>query len=361
MRQYTFGYLFVRLNKVAAILCIIAGIGCAIFLRWQSSGAADAARYRENDFLRLKLNKLLRVQQTAKRRVLQLKGDTTFPSAYASANQEFSFAIPLATTAHFDRLHTTLDGMDAANKDMKSYVVARFDELVSDIARKLLQHAKAIADEEAPNTPSPPPPKQPEPAGSNEEGLFSEKLGKVEVNERLTALSQARSYLTSLQAVSENPENRRTLGDSVTEIERFASLFSSLTEFAQAPKRSEESPAPTPRAELSAERAAAQLNRVRMAVASAVVSDWAMDSAYEAAVQSYADEAEKCRQAEVTVRRIWQDCVGAIVTALVVSIGCAFVLMVLADITRAILDTAGSTGAVADAYRAAAKSEESES
>jgi hypothetical protein len=102
---------------------------------------------------------------------------------------------------------------------------------------------------------------------------------------------------------------------------------------------------------LNAERVAAQLSALRLGVKDVVLSSWALDEAYEKALEAFSGERDRCVQAELQAKRVWRAGIADIVRALIASLAIAFVLMVTADITKAVLDNAENTAVIAAAHR----------
>jgi len=353
MKPYTFGYLFVRLNKTLAILTVICGLGLLVLLYFQHSFEAEAAAYSSSDVLELRLQNLKSASDQAEFRIKKFLNVQAFPAGYEAANSTPEFQSHYTNTSSFEQLHQNLFLVNAARKAAKTFLTKEFDNSLNDIRSKLLAHAHqldASLPQQPVNTASPSRTISATQTQAQDE-LFS-SLSKDEIEGRKTVLSEAIEILHVLESAAESNENKAVLGRSIDEVSRFTDLLPAILEV----EAKQDSPADVPdqpvKKVFNAQKVALQLAQIQTEVDDAVTSAWAVDEAYDKATESYAEEFTKCRDAEHQVKRVWRDCAMRIVEALICSIGLAFALMVLADLTKAILDTAASGATVAAAYTA---------
>ncbi|HAF14966.1 MAG TPA: hypothetical protein DHU55_00585 [Blastocatellia bacterium] len=99
--------------------------------------------------------------------------------------------------------------------------------------------------------------------------------------------------------------------------------------------------------QLNAEKVADQLEQLRSAVRQAVLSSWALDGAFDRVSELSLSEQNKCRSATLTTKGIWLSAFGQIGTGAVATAFVAFLILVMADLTQTLLDTATNTGTMA--------------
>lgn len=357
MRKYFFGYLFVRIAKILAIIVLLVGVGYILSKYGQANIAADSASYRTSDVLELQLNKL----GGSFARTKDLVGQYAGSEAVAQIRSP-DFPRGIDSNGDFERLSKQLVSVDQRRQEMKETIIRRFEALVAQIEEKLRAHAATLA-AGAPQPLPAPTAAMPSPGAgaivsqSNErETLFIPNLTRYDIQARSAALERTRQMLKTLESTAENPENRRILTDSAAQLDELEKLLPSPRETSQTepspittPPRSE-SPEPTPPPkEFSAEKVANQLRQARLDIRSAMLSSWSLDDAFEQASSIAAVERAKCRLASLTVKGIWLKAFGEIGIALVMTIFTAFLVLVFADLLQTLLDTATNTGVTAEA------------
>ncbi|HVF22161.1 MAG TPA: hypothetical protein VM941_03765, partial [Pyrinomonadaceae bacterium] len=81
----------------------------------------------------------------------------------------------------------------------------------------------------------------------------------------------------------------------------------------------------------------------------AVLSSWALDDAYEDAAEVAGSESNKCQASSLVENGIWLSAFGQMAMAIIAALFLAFLILVMADLTQTLLDTATNTGVMADA------------
>jgi hypothetical protein len=130
-------------------------------------------------------------------------------------------------------------------------------------------------------------------------GLYAH-VDRAEVEYRQSTLNDARQFLGDLSTSAENPENKKTLDDSITEVDAFAKLLPSRYEDTSQPTP----PTAAPREPLNAENVAARIAEIRKGVCQAVLSSWALDEADDKATQAAGEEQGKFLASESQVKQL---------------------------------------------------------
>jgi hypothetical protein len=190
------------------------------------------------------------------------------------------------------------------------------------------------------------------------ETLYTGQITNYDIQQRTSVLDRGKDLLKVLESAAEDPKNRKTLIDAVSQLDALSGL---LPEKIEAPAASEQPvqplqadrtfATPAPRPELNAEKVADQLARLRISVRQAVLTEWTLDAAYAQTTDLAASESARCRVATLTVKGIWLAAFGQLGMALLVAIFAAFLVLVLADFMQTLLDTATNTGLMASANR----------
>lgn len=358
MKKYLFGYLFVRIAKLLAVLTLLAGVGYALFRLEQASLAAQSASYQPSQSLRESLARLADTLTEARGLV----------STFCEANGGVAPTLPPVDFSgvcrdndDFARLANELGQADQSRHQLKETLVTRFETLVTGIEGKLRAHAAEMAPVAPPPVAAagaiPAPTPRPTPVPPSEvETLYGNGMDGYEVQQKTSVLNRGKELLKVLETAAENPDNRRSLTDSVAQLDALSHLLPTPVERLVMPdqpiqpERVAATPA-APRRELNAEKVADQLARLRGSVRQTLLSAWTLDTAYMQASALAAEEGGRCRLATLTVKGIWVAAFGQLGLALLVAIFVAFLVLVLADFMQTLLDTATNTGVMAQATR----------
>ena len=365
MKKYFFGYLFVRIAKLLAVLTVLAGVGYALFKLEQASLSAQAASYQTSLPLRQSLSRLTETLRDA-RQLVAAFAEGNGGTAPAIQPVDFS-GQSLRDNDDLARLAGGLDQADRQRQQLKETLVKRFEALLESIQAKLRAHAAEIAPAAPPtagastgvSAPAAATPR-PTPVPTEEaETLYTGQMSNYDIQQRTTTLDRGKELLKVLESSAENPENRKTLTDSVAQLDALTHLLPAKAE-APAPSepalpsnlsgRNSTAPAP-PRRELNAEKVADQLARLRATVRQTMLTSWTVDGAYSQSAALAAEERGRCRLATLTVKGIWLAAFGQLGAALLVAVFAAFLVLVLADFMQTLLDTATNTGVVADSVK----------
>jgi hypothetical protein len=357
MKKYFFGYLFVRIAKLLAVIIVVIGIAYGIFQFAQGAMAAEPVRYKPDPILRQQLEKLLARSSEAQQLVSQFTG------AKSQVNVGH-FPSEITSMSDFERVGELLKTVDRERQVIKQSVVERFERLVDELQKKLLAYAASLSPAQA----SPPAVSSvadgngkatpvPEPTTNERKTLFSEQLSQANIETRLSDLDASAQFLKTLATTVENSENRAKLSESVKRLDELKTLLPSrpaaLTEVPQQEEPQQYSPQnpqvplPEPRKVLNAEKVAEQLGHLRSSVRQTVLSSWALDDAFDQMQTLLTSERDKCRSATLAVTRIWLRAFGLIAAGGIASVFIAFLILVMADLTQTLLDTATNTGFIA--------------
>jgi hypothetical protein len=351
MRRYFFGYLFVKCAKILALLLILAG-ACGSLLRYaQASLEAASLRYEPNSALLLHLVGINNQLSQMNRIVSHLPGHRQVVSP------QITFDHLAASPADFDVMKTQLEVIEGEKDEAKIAIVKEFETDLEQIEDKLRAHAAELAG----GTPPVPaiankPQSRREPtettAPSTPPTLF-QSMSREDIVSRQNTLDEGEEFLTNLQTVVENPDNGRILGLAITEMKQMAKLLPSHLEPVPTLRRQPEDAAPPsqPSVRFDAIRIADQLQQLRAIVRAAILSDWSIDASLAEATNLWSIERKKCLDAERSVKGLWLSFAGQLSVMVLGVIIAAFLVLVLADLTQTLLDTAIHTGIVASAYQ----------
>ena len=309
-----------RFAKTFGCLFIIAGLALAAGIFQQRAPMLRAARYHESGLLSERLSQLKSRYEESQRLIMEFKSASELPPEFAAAAFKPQFPPRAATAEDFAEIRRQLSRVAAGRDALKRFVTAHFENLLADIQQKLRAHAASLTP--APTTQTSPPvtPRVPR---SDFAGLYESGLDRSAIGSRKSSLDEAKQYLGVLESSAENPENKKTLEDSITELDLLAKL---LPIPASPPE-----PVPTPgvREPLNAEKVAARLSELRNSVRQAVLSSWALDEAYDRALQTQESEQSAFAGSDLRVRtlseRLYLEMAGAITAGFVVG---AFFLLI---------------------------------
>lgn len=357
MKRYFFGYLFVRIAKILAIIVVIAGISFAI-LRYSQASVASASRaYEPSEPLRRKVNDLESVFSRTQALV------SSFNQSNKSSTPDLSRvhfpAIP-SSNSDFDRLGRALSSVDQESKQLKESVVNRFEMLTNEVEQKLRSHAAALQPTPPPVRVASPPPPSSTPLASpavvpQDDSLFSRNISSEVIAARKSALIDSQEFLKVLETKAENADNKSKLAESAAQLEVLARLL-------LLPHREEATAAPQPQSiplqaepqvgqvhrVVIAEKVADQVQQLRQTVSQAITSSWALDDALTEVISVEDEEKQRCRVASLEQEGIWLTAAGQIGSGLIAALLVGFLILVFADLTKTLLDTATYTGVIAE-------------
>ncbi len=363
MRKYFFGYLFVKIAKVLAAFALLVGVGYCCWKFGQAHLAADAVDYRPSDFLQNRLGRLSAVAQNTRKIVEAFAGQTVLGEM-----KEPTFTRYASSNSDFNSLNAELTKLDQDRQRMKQGVTSRFNARISSIEEKLRQRAATLAKADstsaAPSsapTPTSEPSATPVPLANEQETLYVGSLAGPEIERRRASLENTRQLLILLETGAENPQNRRTLTDAEAQLDQLAGLLPQVPEpIAPDSPSAPESAAvnvpehtPVPKT-FNAEKVANELRANRFQVGAAILSSWELDEAFTQASELVSVESGKCRIASFAVKGIWLSFFGQVGLAILATALFAFLILVFADLTQTLLDTATNTGITAEVSKPAA-------
>ncbi|PYL94505.1 MAG: hypothetical protein DME28_04950 [Verrucomicrobia bacterium] len=358
-KQYFFARLFVRVAKGLALLVILIGVGFCVLRYYQASIAAGAVAYQPSSHLQQALDRL-KAAFLATEQIID-----SFNARNQSKTPNFQaprFPLVIDSDNDFARISAELSRVDHERQQLKESIVSRFENLVKSIEEKLHAYAAVLQSSPSPTpatdqnlisnaTPTPSP-------TSREESLFLSQLGSSDANERSANLKERKEFLKVLAMRAENADNRVTLGEAADQLERLAKLlperFNAST--AAQPDTATAS-SKDPQAEqhgkvLPSERVARQLEQLRGGVRQMLLTSWTLDDRFEQVANLGSAERDKYRAAILAQKSVWLSAASRIVIGLLATGLVSLLIVVFADLVQTQLDTATSSGTVADAVNA---------
>jgi hypothetical protein len=360
-KQYFFAYLFVRAARGLALLVILIGVGFCVLRYYQASIAADAVAYQRSPHLQQALDRL-KAAFLATEQIID-----SFNAGNQSKTPNFRaprFPLVIDSDDDFARISAELSRLDHERQQLKESIVSRFETLVKSIEEKLHAYAAVLQSSPSPTpattqnlisnaTPTPTPTPM-----SREESLFSSQLGSSDANERSANLKERKEFLKVLAIRAENADNRVILGEAADQLERLAKLLPEKFDVSTAARPDmATASSKDPRAEqhgkvLLSERVARQLEQLRGGVRQMLLTSWTLDDTFEQVANLDSAERDKYRAAILAQKSVWLSAASRIVIGLLATGLVSLLIVVFADLVRTQLDTATSTGTVADAINA---------
>jgi hypothetical protein len=355
-KQYFFAYLFVRAARGLALLVILIGVGFCVLRYYQASVAADAVAYQRSPHLQQALDRL-KAAFLATEQIID-----SFNAGNQSKTPNFRaprFPLVIDSDDDFARISAELSRLDHERQQLKESIVSRFETLVKSIEEKLHAYAAVLQ-----SSPSPTPAttqnltSNATPTPSREESLFSSQLGSSDANERSANLKERKEFLKVLAIRAENADNRVILGEAADQLERLAKLLPEKFDLSTAAQPdTATASSKDPRAEqhgkvLLSERVARQLEQLRGRVRQMLLTSWTLDDTFEQVANLDSAERDKYRAAILAQKSVWLSAASRIVIGLLATGLVSLLIVVFADLVRTQLDTATSTGTVADAISA---------
>jgi rubrerythrin len=358
-KKYFFAYLFVRAAKGLALLVILIGVGFCVLRYYQARIAAGAVAYQPSSHLQQALDRL-KAAFLATEQIID-----SFNAGNQSKTPNFQaprFPLVIDSDNDFARISAELSRVDHERQQLKESIVSRFENLVKSIEEKLHAYSAVLQSSPSPTTataqnliskatPTPSP-------TSREESLFLSQLGSSDANERSENLKERKEFLKVLAMRAENADNRVILGEAADQLERLAKLlperFNAST--AAQPDTATAS-SKDPQAEqhgkvLLSERVARQLEQLRGGVRQMLLTSWTLDDTFEQVANLGLAERDKYRAAILAQKSVWLSAASRIVIGLLATGLVSLLIVVFADLVQTQLDTATSSGTVADAVNA---------
>jgi rubrerythrin len=354
-KQYFFAYLFVRAAKGLALFVILIGVGFCVLRYYQASIAAGAVAYRPSSHLQQALDRLKAAFLATEQIIDSFNAGDQSKTATFQAPR---FPPVIDSDDDFSRISAELSRIDHERQQLKESIVSQFENLVKSIEEKLHAYSAVLQ-----SSPSPTPAtaqnliSKATPT-SREESLFSSQLGSSDANERSANLKERKEFLKVLAMRAENADNRVILGEAADQLERLAKLlperFNAST--AAQPDTATAS-SKDPQAEqhgkvLLSERVARQLEQLRGGVRQMLLTSWTLDDMFEQVANLGSAERGKYRAAILAQKSVWLSAASRIVIGLLATGLVSLLIVVFADLVQTQLDTATSSGTVADAVNA---------
>ena len=356
-KQYFFAYLFVRAARGLALLVILIGVGFCVLRYYQASIGADAVAYQRSPHLQQALDRLKAAFLATEQIIDSFNAGNQSKTPNVRAPR---FPLVIDSDDDFARISAELSRLDHERQQLKESIVSRFETLVKSIEEKLHAYAAVLQSSPSPTpattqnlisnaTPSP---------TSREQSLFSSQLGTSNANERNANLKERKEFLKVLAAKAENADNRVILGEAADQLEHLAKLLPERFDASTAAQPDTTTAASkNPRLEqdgkvLPSERVARQLEQLRGGVRQMLLTSWTLDDTFEQVANLDSAERDKYRAAILAQKSVWLSAASRIVIGLLATGLVSLLIVVFADLVRTQLDTATSTGTVANAINA---------
>ncbi|PYL19475.1 MAG: hypothetical protein DME30_00710 [Verrucomicrobia bacterium] len=333
------------------------GIGFCGLRYYQASIAAGAVAYQPSPHLRHALDRLKDAFLATGQIIESFNAgnQSTTPNVQAPR-----FPLVINSDDDFARIRSELSRVDHERQQLKESIVSRFETFVKSIEEKLHAYAAVLQSSPSPTpattqnlisnaTPSP---------TSPEQSLFSSQLGTSNANERNANLKERKEFLKVLAARAENADNRVILGEAADQLEHLAKLLPERFDASTAAQPDTTTAASkNPRLEqdrkvLPSERVARQLEQLRGGVRQMLLTSWTLDDTFEQVADLDSAERDKYRAAILAQKSIWLSATSRIIIGLFATGFVSLLIVVFADLVQTQLDTATSSGTVADAINA---------
>lgn len=138
MKKYFFGYLFVRIAKLLAVIIVVIGIAYGILQFAQTAMAAESVRYKPDPIFRQQLEQLLARSSEAQQLVFQFTGAKSQVNVGHLPSE-------ITSMSDFERVRDLLETVDRERQILKQSVVAQFERLIDELQKKLLAYAASLS------------------------------------------------------------------------------------------------------------------------------------------------------------------------------------------------------------------------
>lgn len=350
MTPYRFGYLFVRLAKILAVVLFVAGLLAASLRYVQGSLDARARKYAQSKTLEADLSHLDREYERLQTIMARSLHRTVAPLEVRTV------ARAPGKTAEFAVLSKRFAEISRTRDDIKDSLIATFESAIEAIEQKLQAHAAELRGEETKKADAPAGSPDDKKSLNTPETVFVD-LGGSELGKRIDALGRSREFITKLKGSVEKPENAALLITALQELDELGRLLPSSLEIAP-PAPTEEKPADAekpkgPPPQLTAERVANQLRQVRALVRASVLTDWSIDQTLVRVAEESEVERQRCAESEQALQRLWLETWIWVCAILLGATLTAFLVLVMADLVRSFLDSAAHNAKIAAAFEGA--------
>lgn len=360
IRQYFFGYLFVRFAKLIALLALLIMAADLFYVAAKYQGEAAEAAYRPSNSLRMELRALREEFGFAREEVSRLAGVSDLVAPDWPEMPERS--------VEFERLLQQLSLADARRLELKTRLTAAFDakatalrERIEQAVREIEQMRAAAQPARAPRASAVPAPSAPQPAPAPQPGRWRtvfESDSPPAIRGMHGTLADARRFLDELEKSAEKEESKRLIGDAraaLNDLDRWLpeepAVAAASTANFPAPARSvapsaQEEPQPPPDPLTTAIRNYEAIGRMMDSVHRQLHNDWRLDRTTVQAMRTAENEAASCRAAEARLRQLLLARAAEAGWALLIGIAVAFAILVFADFIQSFFDTATNSAAI---------------
>ena len=360
LRQYFFGYLFVRLARTLAVLALLITGGGIWYLATDYNLQSMRVRYYRSGTLDLKLRELQEELAFAQQEVERVANTGNLPPI------EFSPAPN--DSVGFEKIQTELRMVDERRGALKEQVIADFKKKAEALRSRIqetieeIQQARAAG---APSTPSqsatPAPISQsstPTLQATQTRSVF-ENLSGLDVQSMRETLDHVSQFFDDLAAKAEKEENKKLISDTKRALARVSEWLpneqadQSSTNFTT-PLPATPSPAPgaaAPQAPPPDPLTTAMENELKIdnaieAVQSQISRPWRLDSLFIDTTQVMENEAAQCRGSENAVHMLRLTFALKLAKLLIGGLVVAFLILVFADFIQSFFDTATNVAAI---------------
>lgn len=352
--KYTFGYLFVKLAKLLAILTVLGTMGLIAVRTVSYLNDVSRIRYEADLELEISLSRLLEEVEFATGEVSRITPVADLPSITAVKTP--------ATLTGFGSVASVISSVETRRAELKQRTLKAFEQGVIELQSKIANTVREIervrrATEAAPATP--PVPQQPasakpplEPRSALDlpaRTLFGQGATSSLTNSRNT-LTQTAKFFEDLSGKAEKEENKQLIQGVLKEIAKLQSWLPPEPQPSrpQAPEFAAQPTAPKPQPTVpddpleTALRTHRSLSEALSEVRKTVTGPWALDQLISAAANCMESERDQCRAAELAAHQMRTDWALKISMWTAAGLALAFVILVWADFIQSFFDTATS-------------------
>lgn len=360
-KQYFYGYLYIKLVRLFAILVGLCGIGVIAFTIFQYFIAVDRASYKPNPSIETQITKLNSKYKSTKAIILQSRKQTALPQKYESLITYLECNKNYKSSKQLKILEGKVIPFNDSIDVLKKYLVESFDESANRIKDKLKEHAASLRAQNKPKestrrSTTPPIVNKAEPDNYSisytpNPSIFN--INKNEINDRRNGLGKSLEYFEKLLSQSASESSKNDLNNIIDQINSFTKLFPEDRELKPNTVYKEQKTTYSQEITIEdktyeAEILARMLSSLQDAIKQSVLNDWDVEKLYESLLATINTEFNRAADCESEINGLTLKLAFNIIQYLIASLVLAFVLMVIADLIQAHFDTASNTKSLVD-------------
>jgi hypothetical protein len=359
--RYIFGYLFVRFSKLLAILTAVATTVTVIYL-WVDYGMkADNLAYRKTSTLDLQCTQLEDELEFAKREVSRIGSVGDLPT--------IKFPSGSRNSDEFNALLGSLQSASQRQSVLKERLTTGFStrtELLRSKIRSAIEsieasRASARPEPQVQSSPAPPPVERiaPSPSATSHQRTVFDSMDSRRLDNMLGTMRQVGDFLDQLASKAVKEENKKLIQDAKAALNDLTSWLpskqvetsggssierpSTNTSVGESTKR-DDGPPPDPLT--TARNNYQNLGNAIEMVRTEISRNWRIDRIMLETTQMAEVEAQKCRNAEASLKMLRLSSAGKVGIYLLNGLIVAFLILVFADFLQSFFDTASNSASI---------------